>query len=114
MKSWLKSFDRGSTNRNEDGSCRHKKLDPRSVREGISLISISKSEFSSRWRRVLYLSARTNWLDSVAVLLSGGIKKETNGATYWKLSPALRHSYSSLVETFHVPRPFVGLPNPPH
>ena len=64
MKSWLKSFDRDPAKQDEGGRFRYQKLDLRSVREGISLMSISKSEFSSRWRRVLYLSARINWLDS--------------------------------------------------
>ena len=48
VKSWPNSFDRDSTKRDEDEHFRHQKLDSRSVRDGISLISISKSEFSSR------------------------------------------------------------------
>lgn len=48
MKSWLDSFDRDSTGRGGDRRFRHENLDSRLVREGISLISTSKSEFSSR------------------------------------------------------------------
>ena len=65
------SFDRDSTQRNEDRCLRHKNLNSRSVREGISFMSTSKSELSSRWRRVWYLSARIDWLDSVVDLLFG-------------------------------------------
>jgi len=46
------------------GVDRHERLNSRSVREGISLMSMSKSDLSSRWRRVLYLPMRFGWLDS--------------------------------------------------
>lgn len=95
VKSWLSSFDRDSAKRDEDGCFRHQGLDLRSVRERISLRSISKSEFPSRWRRVLNLSMRIDWLDPVVVSLFGRTKQLKIATTYWRPFPALRHSYSS-------------------
>jgi hypothetical protein len=60
VKSWLSSFDRDSAKQDQDGCLKHQRSDSRSVRVGISFISVSKSEFSSRWRRVLYLSTRVD------------------------------------------------------
>jgi hypothetical protein len=100
-RSWLKSFNRDSAKQDE-GVFRYKEINSRSVREGISLVSMSKSEFSSRWRRVLYLSARTNWLDSMDVLLFGRTKQLKMTKTHLKPSPALRHSHSSSVQPLQV------------
>jgi len=69
VKSWLSSFDRDSTERDEDGCFTNQRLDSRLVREGISFRSISKSELPSRWRRVLYLSTRIDWLDPVDLII---------------------------------------------
>jgi len=75
VKSWLSSFDRDSVKRDEDGCFRHQRSDSRSVREGISFMSISKSELPSRWRRVLYLSTRIDWPDPVVASLFGRTKQ---------------------------------------
>ena len=95
VKSWLNSFDRDSAKRDEGGRFRRQKIDSLSVREGISLISMSKSELSNRWRRVLYLSTRTDWLNPVIVSSFGRTKRLKIATTHWKPSPVLRHSYSS-------------------
>lgn len=53
------------------GVDRQQGLNSRSVREGISLMSMSKSDLSRRWRRVLYLPVRFDWLDPAVLPLFG-------------------------------------------
>jgi len=108
VKPWPNSFDRDPTKRDENGYLRHQKLDSRSVREGISLMSMSKSESSSRCRRVLYLSTRIDWLDPMVLLLFGRRKRSKSR----RRTGSLLHLF--VTQTLPLLGPSMSITHPEH